>query len=170
MVSHVRCKRELTMIIDLLVIGFILVGIRSILITNNGIEKSLQWIIFAFILGYKTFEPIPGLKLHPIEVFVYACIIRIIISNAVKYRKMSLGISMLGIFFITYFFVDLLTGYHFMVLLEFKNAFLLIFIFFITQHIHFSKSYFVRLLKYYLMAASLISILGIIEYLFPSFM
>jgi hypothetical protein len=158
------------MIIDLLVIGFILVGIRSILITNNGIEKSLQWIIFAFILGYKTFEPIPGLKLHPIEVFVYACIIRIIISNAVKYRKMSLGISMLGIFFITYFFVDLLTGYHFMVLLEFKNAFLLILIFFITCHLHFSKSYFVRLLKYYLLAASLISIMGIIEYLFPSFM
>jgi hypothetical protein len=83
---------------------------------------------------------------------------------------MSLGISILGFFFITYFFIDLLTGYHFMVLLEFKNAFLLILIFFITCRLHFSKSYFVRLLKYYLLAASLISIMGILEYLFPSFM
>jgi hypothetical protein len=156
--------------INLLVILFTLAGIRSILLTKNGLENSLKFIIFAFVLGYRTFEPFPGLKLHPIELFIYACIIRIIISNAVKYREMSIGISMLGIFFSTYFFIDLLTGYHFMVLLEFKNAFLLIFIFFITQHIHFSKSYFVRLLKYYLMAASLISILGIIEYLFPSFM
>ena len=156
--------------INLLVILFTLAGIRSILLTKNGVENSLNWIILAFVLGYRTFEPFPGLKLHPIELFIYACIIRIIISNAVKYRKMSLGISMLGIFFITYFLIDLLTGYHFMVLLEFKNSFLLIFIFFITCHLHFSKSYFVRLLKYYLLAASLISIMGIIEYQFPSFM
>ena len=158
------------MLIYLLVIGFTVLGIRDILLTKNGLENSLNWVISAFLLGYRTFEPVPGLKLHPIELFIYACIIRIIISNAVKYREMSLAISLLGIFFIAYFFIDFLTGYHFMVLLEFKNAFLLILIFFITQHIHFSKSYFVRLLKYYLLTASLISILGIIEYLFPSFM
>jgi hypothetical protein len=156
--------------INLLVILFTLAGIRSILLTKNGLENSLQFIIFAFVLGYRTFEPFPGLKLHPIEIFIYASIIRIIMSNAVKYRKMSLGISILGIFFITYFFIDLLTRYHFVVLLEFKNAFLLIWIFFITCHLHFSKSYFVQLLKYYLLAASLISIMGIIEYQFPSFM
>ena len=138
--------------INLLVILFTLAGIRSILLTKNGLENSLQFIIFAFVLGYRTFEPFPGLKLHPIELFIYACIIRIIISNAVKYRKMSIGISMLGIFFITYFFIDLLTGYHFMVLLEFKNAFLLVLVFFITQHINFHKAYLILLLKYYLIA------------------
>ena len=57
-----------------------------------------------------------------------------------------------------------------MVLMEFKNAFLLIVVFFITQHIIFHKAYFIRLLKSYLLAASLISILGITEFLFPSFM
>ena len=156
--------------INLLVILFTLAGIRSILLTKNGLENSFQWIILGFVLGYRTFEPVPGLKLHPIELFIYACIIRIIISNAVKYRQIPIGISMLSIFFIAYFFIDLLTGYHFMVLLEFKNTFLLILIFFITCHLHFSKSYFVRLLKYYLLAASLISIMGIIEFQFPSFM
>ena len=156
--------------INLLVILFTIAGIHSILFTNNGLEKSLQWIILGLIIGYRTIEPIPGLKLHPIEVFVYACIIRIIISDAVKYRKISLGISILGIFFIIYFFIDLLTRYHFVVLLEFKNAFLLILFFFITCHLHFSKFYFIRALKYYLLTASLISILGLIEYLSPSFM
>ena len=156
--------------INLFVILFTLTGIRSILFKNNGVESSLIWIIFAFILGYRTFEPLPGLKLHPIEIFIYASVFRIIVFNAVKYRKMPTGISMLSIFFIAYFFIDLLTRYHFTVLLEFKNTFLLILIFFITCHLHFSKSYFIRLLKYYLLAASLISMMGIIEYQFPSFM
>ena len=157
------------MIIDLLVIGFTLVGIRSILITNNGLEKSLQWIIFAFILGYRTFEPIPGLKLHPIEIFVYVSIIRIIVSSPPKYLKMPINISLLGIFFVTFFIVDCLSRYNLYVLLEFKNAILLLMLFFIIQHIQINKVYIIRLLKIYLFSATTISILGINEFLFPSF-
>ena len=156
--------------INLLVILFTLAGIRSILLTKNGLENSLQLIILAFVLGYRTFEPIPGLKLHPIEIFIYASIVRIIISDAFKYRKMSIAVTSINIFFVAFFFIDLLTRYEYLVLLEFKNSFLLILIFFIIQHIHFSKSYFVRLLKHYLLAASLISILGILEFIFPSFL
>jgi len=158
------------MIINGFVICFTLVGIREILFKQNGLENSLQWIILGFVLGYRTFEPVPGLKLHPIEIFIYASILRIIISGAFKYRKISIVILILGIFFIVYFFIDLLTRYHFVVLLEFKNAFLLVLIFFITQHINFYKSYVIRLLKYYLIAASIISIMGITEYLFPTIM
>ena len=156
------------MIIDLLVIGFTLIGIRSILFTNNGLEKSLQWIIFAFILGYRTFEPIPGLKLHPIEIFVYASIIRVIVSSPPKYLKMPLNISLLGIFFVTIFILDCLSRYNQYVLLEFKNAILLLMIFFIIQHIQIKKVYIIKLLKIYLFSASTISILGILEFLFPS--
>ena len=43
-------------------------------------------------------------------------------------------------------------------------------IFFVTQHIYFYKGYIIWLLKTYLFVASAISILGITEYLFPSFM
>lgn len=156
------------MIIDLLVIGFTLIGIRSILFTNNGLDKSLQWIIFAFILGYRTFEPIPGLKLHPIEIFVYASIIRVIVSSPPKYLKMPLNISLLGIFFLTFFIIDCLSRYNQYVLLEFKNAILLCMIFFIIQHIETKKVYIIGLLKSYLFSASIISILGIFEFLFPS--
>jgi len=158
------------MIIDLLVIGFALVGIRSILFGKNGLEKSLQWIIFAFILGYRTFEPISGLKLHPIEVFVYVSIIRIIVSSPPKYLKMPINISLLGIFFITFFIVDCLSRYNQYVLLEFKNSFLLLLIFFVILHIQIKKVYIIRLLKIYLFSATTISILGINEFLFPSFM
>jgi len=48
--------------INLLVILFTLAGIRSILLRKNGLENSLNWIIFGFILGYRTFELFPGLK------------------------------------------------------------------------------------------------------------
>jgi len=157
------------MIINLLVIGFTLFGVKEILFKHNGIESSLYWIILAFVLGYRTFEPFPGFQLHPIEIFIYSSIIRIVISGALRYRRMSIAILTLGIFFIIYFFIDLLTRYDFMVLVEFKNTFLLILIFFIIQYIHFTKSYFIRLLKHYLLAASLISILGILEFIFPSF-
>ena len=63
----------------------------------------------------------------------------------------------------------MLTRYNPILVNEFKNAFLLILVYFITQHIHFHKDYIIRLFKTYLFAASTISILGIIEYLFPSF-
>jgi len=158
------------LIINALVIIFVLLGIKSIIFDRNGIENSLQWIIIAFVWGYRTFEPIPGLKLHPIEIFIFASIIRIFISNAVKYRKMSISILILGIFFLIYFFIDLLTRYNSFVLLEFKNTFLLLSIFFLTQYINFHKAYLILLLKYYLIAISIISVLGVIEYFLPSFM
>jgi len=156
------------MIIDLLVVGFTLVGILSILFTKNGLEKSLQWIIFGFILGYRTFEPIPGLKLHPIEVFVYISIIRIIVTSPHKYSRIPVNISVLGIFFFTFFIIDCLTRYNENVLLEFKNANLIFVIFFVIQHIQIKQYYIIGLFKTYLFSASIISTLGIFEFLFPS--
>jgi hypothetical protein len=156
------------MIINLFVIVFTLIGIRSILFTKNGIEKSLQWIILAFILGYRTFEPISGLKLHPIEIFIYSSFIRILVSSPSKYLKMPLNVFLLGIFFVTMFIIDCLTRYNQWVLLEFKNSILLVIIFYIVQYIKIEKLYIIKLLKVYLFSASIISILGILEFLFPS--
>ena len=156
--------------INLLVIGFTLFGIKEILFKHDGIENSLQWITLAFVLGYRTIELVPGLRIHPIELLVYATIIRIIISGAIKYRKMPIALSAISIFFVSYFVIDLLTRYNMSILNEFKNTFLLTLVYFITQHIHFHKDYIIRLLKRYILAVSVISILGIIEYLFPSFM
>jgi len=156
------------MVINLLVIVFTLIGVRSILFTKNGIEKSLQWIILAFILGYRTFEPISGLKLHPIEIFLYSSLIRIIVSSPPKYLKMPLNVILLGIYFITIFIIDCLTRYNQWVLLEFKNSILLVIIFYIVQYIQIEKVYIIKLLKIYLFSASIISTLGILEYLFPS--
>jgi|TARA_B100000315_G_scaffold225311_1_gene231450 hypothetical protein len=45
---------------------------REILFKQNGIKNSFQWIILAFVLGYRTFEFVPSLKLHPIEIFFYS--------------------------------------------------------------------------------------------------
>ena len=156
--------------INLLVILFTLTGMYSILFSKKGIEYSFHWIIFAFVLGYRTFEPFGGLKLHPIEIFIYASIFRIIISKAYKYRKMSLVVTSLSIFFVVFFFIDLFTRYNSIVLLEFKNTFLLVLVFFVARYIYFSKVYVTRLLKYYLIASSIISILGITESIFPSIM
>ena len=156
------------MIINLLVIVFTLLGIRSILFTKNGIKKSLHWIILAFNLGYRTFEPFSGLKLHPIEIFLYSSFIRIIVSSPPKYLKMPLSILLLGIYFITIFIIDCLTRYNQWALLEFKNSILLIIIFYIVQYIQIEKLYITKLLKTYLFSATIISILGILEFLFPS--
>ena len=158
------------MIIKLIVILFTLYGIKVILFDRNGIANSFKWIILAFILGYRTFTPFAGLKIHPIEIFIYSTIIRIIISGVPKYRDMPKSILVLSILFISYFFIDLLTRYNSIALIEFKNASLLFLIFFIAQYIVFNKKYIIDLFKNYLIAATLISILGIIEYLFEPFM
>jgi len=83
---------------------------------------------------------------------------------------MPKNIYLLNIFFVTFFFIDCLTSYHSDVLLEFKNSFVLLLVFFIIQHILVNKAYIIKLLKIYLLSATVISVLGIIEYLFPSFM
>ena len=69
------------MIIDILLIGFILVGVSNILLHKQGIKNSFIWIIIAFLTGYRTIEPISGLKLHPIEVLTYAACLRILFFN-----------------------------------------------------------------------------------------
>jgi len=158
------------MIINLLIIGFILFGVKEILFKHNGIESSLHWVIMAFVIGYRTFELVPHIPFHPIEILVYATIIRIIISGAIKYRKIPIAVTVLSIFYVTLFVIDLLTRYNPFIVNEFKCALLLSMIFFDTQHIYFYKGYIIWLLKTYLFVASAISILGITEYLFPSFM
>ena len=158
------------MIINLLVIGFTLLGLKEILFKHNGIERSLHWIVMAFVLGYRTIEPIPDIRFHPIEIFVYATIIKIFISRAVKYRKMSIYILVISLFFVNVFIIDLLTRYGHFAFTEFKNAFLLTLLFIIIQYIQLNKAYIIEVLKYYLIVASILSFLGIAEFLFPSFM
>ena len=158
------------MFINLLVIFFTIFGIREILFSKNGHDESLKWIIFAFILGYRTFEPFPGFKIHPIEIFVYAGILKIMITNIPKYSRIPENIYVLSLFFFSFFIIDCLTRYNPNILFEFKNAILLLLIFFVVQHIQIRKVYIIKLLKIYLFSASTISILGIMEFLFPSFM
>jgi len=156
------------MIINLLVILFTFAGCKSILFSKNGLEKSLQWITCAFILGYRTFEPFQGLKMHPIEIFVYVTIIRIIIIRPHQFMRIPASILVLGMFFVTVFIIDSMTRYNQWAILEFKNSFLILLIFLIARYIHFSKDYVIKLLKIYLFTATSISILGISESIFPS--
>ena len=66
------------MIINLLLVGFTLIGVNDILFNKNGIKNSIRWIIIGFVIGYRTIEPVNGLKLHPIEILAYAACIRIV--------------------------------------------------------------------------------------------
>ncbi len=156
------------MIINWIVIAFTFIGLRYILFSKNGIQNSIKWIIFSFILGYRTFTIVSGLMIHPIEVFTYAAILRVIISRQNKYYNMPFSISLLGIIFVVILIIDLITRYHIFVILEFKSAFIIYLLFFLMQYIHFTKAYLVQTLKVYLIMGSIISILGVCEFLFPS--
>ena len=63
-----------------------------------------------------------------------------------------------------------MTRYSWIILLEFKNSILLCAIFFIAIHINHDKNNLKSILKYYVISITTISILGVMEYLFPSFM
>jgi len=157
-------------LINLLVILFTLLGIKSILLSKNGIENSIQWIIIAFILGYRTFEPYPGLKIHPIEIFIYLSILRILLFKPIKFTKIPIGITVLGLLFLIMYFIDIFTRNNPMVLLEFKNAILIYMIFYVIQFIKLNNNLFIKYMKTYLLSVTLISLLGILEYLFPAIM
>ena len=156
--------------INLLVILFTLFGIKSILLSKNGIENSIDWIILAFVLGYRTFEPYPGLKIHPIEIFIYLSIFRALLFNSTKYTKIPTNISILSLLFLIMYFVDIFTRKNPMVLLEFKNAILIYMVFYLIQFLNLNENLFIKYMKTYLISATLISLLGVFEYLFPSLM
>jgi len=156
------------MIIKIIVIIFILIAIYNILIDENGIENSMAWIVLAFVFGYRTIEPVNGFKLHPIEIITYAACFRILLFNRIRIYKMPLTISLMSTLFVLYFILDVLSRFNPMVLLEFKNSILMVGIFFTALHIKFDLKYVRVLLRFYLFPISLISLLGISEFLFPA--
>ena len=156
------------MIINLFVVVFSLKGLHNILFSNDGLQNSIKWIIFSFILGYRTFTIIPGLMIHPIEVFTYAAILRVMAFRETKYYNMPVSITLLGMFFVLTLIIDCLSRFHIFVILEFKSAFILYLLFFLMQYIYLTERYLKQTLKVYLVMGSLISVLGICEYIFPS--
>ena len=99
------------MIINILLVAFILIGVNDILFNKNGIKNSIRWIIIGFVIGYRTIEPVNGLKLHPIEILAYASCLRIVLFDSRKFYKMPLNIIVIGILFIIYFLLDIMTRY-----------------------------------------------------------
>lgn len=158
------------MIINGLLVLFIIGAIYNILFHQRGIQNSLGWIIAAFIFGYRTVEPVNGLKLHPIEIMVYASTLRILLFKTKRFLKMPHSVLILSAIFVLYFILDIVTRYNPIVLLEFKNGILLTGVFFVSLYINFTKSYLKSLLKVYLGATTLISIFGILEFVAPSIM
>lgn len=158
------------MIINILVIGFIFIAVYNILLHKNGIKNSLIWIISAFVFGYRTIEPFSGFKLHPIEILTYASCIRILLFTCYRYHKMPIYISFIAFLFSLHFLLDCMTRYNWLVLLEFKNSILLFGIFFITIHVKFDRNDSKSIFEYYVFSITTISVLGITEFLFPSFM
>tara|TARA_B100001250_G_scaffold385053_1_gene380468 strand:- start:2661 stop:3968 length:1308 start_codon:yes stop_codon:yes gene_type:complete len=154
------------MLINILLITFTLLGVRSILFDPNGVRKSFIWIIWGFCLGYRTFETVTYLSFHPIEIFSFVCIIRLFSTNHYRYRKIPRIYNI--IFFL--FFIRLIIGFEFSnmrVLNEFKNILLLYQFLFISQYINFNEKNFYDIIKNYIVPASYISIFGILEYFNP---
>ena len=156
--------------INLLVILFTLIGLSRILLNNQGIKESIVWVVYGLILGYRTFEPLSGLSFHPIEIFIYATIFRLIVFRIRIYHSFPIIYRILTIIFVSFVFVDLFDSYDLFVLNEFKNAFLLMLILFIMNHIRVDNKYIINIFRHYSIAVSVIAFFGIIEFLFPQFM
>ena len=146
---------------------FILFALSKILFSRDGLDISIIWITYGIVLGYRTFEPIQGLKIHPIEILVYATVLRILVTNIYPLISFPKIIVFLGYMFISFFIIDILTRYNPIVLLEFKNAFLLIAIFFLIRYIEINENIFTLFSFTYLKSVTLISFLGLLEYNFP---
>ena len=154
------------MLTNIIIIGFTLLGVRNILFNQNGVRNAFIWIIWGFCLGYRTFETIPYLFFHPIEIFSFACIIRLFTTYHLPIRKIPV------IYTVTFglFFIRLIVGFEFSnmrVFNEFKNISFFYQLYFISRFIKYDDEFFLRIAKSYLIPAIYISIFGIIEYLFP---
>ena len=125
--------------------------------------------IIAFSFGYRTFEIFDGFSLHPIELIIFASLIRILVFQPKKYYPIPNSIYLVTTIFITYFIVDVFTRYNIYILNEFKNSIHLFSIFFIFQFVKISDRYLKNVFKTYILSVTIISTLGILEYSFPYF-
>ena len=155
------------MVIKALVIVFLLSALFNILLKRDGLNNTIVWMTYGMVVGYRTFEPIEGLKLHPIEIIIYASALRIIITKVYPILNFPKIILCLNYLFLVFFLLDVFTRYSPIVLIEFKNAFLLVAIFFLIRHIPINDFTFTSFSTTYLKSATIISLLGILEYNFP---
>ena len=155
------------MLIDILIIIFVLLGVRAILYGRNGIENCFIWIIWAFCLGYRTFETIPYVAFHPIEIFSFSCIIRLFTTKHYKYRSIP---SIHKLNFVIFFLIFISGFYNFNIksFVEFKSISLFYQFYFIAQYIKFDDLSFFKITRSYLIPAIYISIFGILEYSNPN--
>ena len=152
--------------VDIAIIIFVLLGSRDILYSFNGIEKSFIWIIWSFCLGYRTLGITSWLYLHPIEIFSFMAILRIITTNYDKKNKIPKIHK--ATFFM--FFLVFLSGFqNFGVnsFNEFKSISIFYQLFFISQYIEFKKVTFYRMMESYLIPAFYISFFGLVEFTYP---
>ena len=156
--------------INILVILFTLIGLNRILFSNQGIRESLVWVVYGLILGYRTIQISSNLSFHPIEIFVYSAILRIILFKTFNYSSFPISYKLLTINFILFIFVDLVDSNNLYALNEFKNAFLLPLILFLSNHINIDREYITKIFRHYSIAVSVIAFLGIVEFLFPEIM
>lgn len=155
------------MLINILIITFTLLGVRSILFDYDGVRKSFIWIIWGFCLGYRTFYTIPLLYFHPIEIFSFTCIVRIFSTKHYRYGKIPRIYNI--IFFL--FLIRFIAGFessNMLVLNEFKNMSLLYQLFFISQYISFDEKGFYNIIKNFLVPSLYISTFGVLEYFNPT--
>ena len=131
--------------INVLVILFTLIGLNRILFSSQGIRESLFWVVYGLILGYRTIQISSGVSFHPIEVFVYAAILRIILFKTFNYSSFPMSYKLLTINFILFIFVDLVDSNYLYALNEFKNAFLLPLILFLSNHINIDRKYIAKI-------------------------
>jgi len=155
-------------LINLLIIGFTLLGVRSILYEKDGVEKTFIWILWAFCLGYRTFSTIPMLVIHPIEIFSFTCIIRLFSSNHYRYRRIPMIHRIILFLFFIVFVVGVINDFSPYVLNDFKAISLLYQFYFISQYIKFDQDSFFRIIKHYFIPAVYISLFGVIEYYNPT--
>ena len=91
------------MLFDILVVIFTIFALNNILFHKNGIQNSILLMVLAFIIGFRTFEPFTGIKIHPIEIIINASMLRIFSTRVLKYYRMPVSIIITGYFFITIF-------------------------------------------------------------------
>ena len=142
-------------------------GLKNLFLKKDGLTIATYYMVYSFCLGYRTFEIINGIMIHPLEVFIYGSLIRIILTKPKKYNDIPFAITTISILFVAYFSVDVLTRFNIYIINEFKNVIIIYLIFYLFQYIDVSNEYLKNIFRKYIFSASIIALLGIFENYFP---
>jgi hypothetical protein len=150
-----------------------LAGLVLVIAGERGLTTGILLWVWMFVIGFRTIHITSAFPLHPLEIFISALLLLILLKVSVMERRRVVWpipglLWVFSIFWIWGWLRGVLDGRHWDVMLSEALNFVMFFpVFMVTGHILENRANWRSLVGAFVSVGTAIALLGLVEYLFP---